>query len=214
MAIRLVVIDGHTLHRVGFAHLVRQHPDMEIAGEATTVAGADALVERLRPDVVTVDVTLPDGNGLSLARALRERRPDLGIVVLASTGEDDVLFRAMETGVSAFVPKTASVAEIVAAVRHAAVAATAFTAPGLAEALHRLRTTRDQPWLSQRELEVLRQLHRGLSIPDVARELYVSTSTAKTYVSRIYGKLGVGNRTQAFLTAMDLGLLPREPAAV
>lgn len=213
MATRLVVVDSHTLHRVGLTHLIRQHPDIEIVGEATTAAEAISMAAALRPDVVTIDVALPDRNGLALARELRDRWQSLGIVVLTSFGEDDVLFRAMETGVSAFVPKTASEAEITAAVRHAAVAASSFTAPGLLAALGRLRDAREQSPLSRREVEVLRHLNTGLSIPEVARTLFVSTSTAKTYVARIYEKLGVTSRTQALRAAVDLGVIPRHPVA-
>jgi DNA-binding NarL/FixJ family response regulator len=117
----------------------------------------------------------------------------------------------MDTRVSAYVPKNAAVHEILAAIRHAAVAPSSFTAPGLPEALARLRHTRERSALSGRELEVPALLYRGRSVPAVARELYMSPSTAKTYVARIYDKLGVTSRTHAFLAAMDLGLLPRRP---
>jgi DNA-binding NarL/FixJ family response regulator len=210
VASRLVVVDSHTLHRVGLAHAVGRQPDLEIVGAAGTVADALAVVPRLNPDVVTVDLLLPDGDGLSLARLLSAADPAPGIVVLSSVDGDDVLFQAMDARVSAFVAKSAGEEEILAAIRHAAVAPSSFTAAGLADALARLRTTRERSTLSQRELDVLRELHRGRSVPDVARVLYMSTSTAKTYVARIYDKLGAANRTQAFLTAMDLGLLPRQ----
>ena len=213
MAIRLVVVDGHTLYRFGLAQLVREHPDLEIVGEASSVSEGIRLVAELEPDVVTVDVSLPDGSGLTLARELRDRWQALGIVVLTSFGEDDVLFRALETGVSAFVPKTAPVMEIVSAIRHAAVAASSFTATGLAGALNRLRDARDRSPLSPREVDVVRQLHRGLSIPEVARALHVSTSTAKTYVARVYEKLGVSSRANALMAAMDLGVIHRERVA-
>lgn len=211
MTIRLVTVDGHTLHRFGLSQLMHQQQDIEIIGEASSAAEAVALVGELMPDVVTVDVSLPDRNGLALARELRDRFPELGIVVLTSFGEDDVLFRAMETGVSAFVPKTASAAEIVCAIRHAGVAARSFTAPGLAAALVRLRDARDSSPLSAREAEVLRLLQRGLTIPLLARTLHVSNSTAKTYVARLYDKLGANSRSQALMAAMERGLL-RPPA--
>jgi DNA-binding NarL/FixJ family response regulator len=206
----LVVVDGHTLHRVGLAHAVGRQPDLEIVGEAGTVADALAVVSRLRPDVVTADLLLPDGDGLSLARRLSTAIPAPGVVVLSSIDNDDVLFQSMDARVSAFVAKSAREEEILAAIRHAAVAPSSFTAAGLADALARLRTTRERSMLSRRELDVLRELHGGRSIPEVARTLYMSTSTAKTYVARIYDKLGAANRTQAFLLAMDLGLLPRQ----
>lgn len=209
MASRLVVVDGHTLHRIGLAHAILPVPDVEIVGEAATVADGLATVSRLRPDVVTVDVVLPDGDGLALARKLAGDEPAPGVVVMSSVDDDDLLFQAMDARVSAYVAKNAPVQEILAAIRHAAVAPSSFTAPGLVDALTRLRHTRERSTLSRRELEVLCLLYRGQSIPAVARELYMSPSTAKTYVARIYDKLGVANRTHAFLAAMDLGLLPR-----
>jgi DNA-binding NarL/FixJ family response regulator len=207
MSIRLVVVDGHTLIRYALRRLVEEQQDIELAGESPTAGGAAALVTELEPDVVTVDVALPDGNGLALARELRDRFGSLGIVVLTSQGEDDVLFRALETGVSAFVPKTAPVEEILGAIRHAAVAASSFTAAGLADALARRRDVSERLALSPREREVLRLLQEGLSIPTIARTMYVSQSTAKTYVARLYDKLGASSRAQALMTALQLGLI-------
>src|SRR5215467_9396067 len=139
MPIRLAIVDGHTLTRYGMRELIAQQPDIEIVAESGSATEAPIVVGRARPDVVTVDVALPDGNGLRLARDLRDRDADLGIVLLTSQEEDDVLFRALETGVSAFVAKSAPVEEVLAAIRHAAVAASSFTAAGLALALARRR---------------------------------------------------------------------------
>ncbi|HWO59911.1 MAG TPA: response regulator transcription factor [Umezawaea sp.] len=207
MGIRLLVVDGHTLHRFGLAQLIVGQPDIETVGEAGTAAACLPLVASLRPDVVTLDIALPDRNGLTLARELRARWPDLGIVVLTSVGEDDALFRAMETGVSAFILKTASTSQITTAIRHAAVAASSFTAPGLVAALDRLRVSRDHSPLSRRETDMLDKLQHGLSIPEAARAMHVSTSTAKTYVSRLYDKLGANNRSQALMAAVRLHLI-------
>jgi DNA-binding NarL/FixJ family response regulator len=201
MAIRLVVIDGHTLTRYGLSRLV-EHSDIEIVGETCSAAEGLKLVALTRPQVVTVDVALPDGDGLSLARALRDRHRELGIVVLTSLGEDDVLFRAVDTGVSAFVAKTAPAEEVLGAIRHAAVAATSFTATGLSDALARRRELAGRFALSRREREVLFLLRDGLSIPLIARRLYLSHSTAKTYVARLYEKLGASSRAQALMIAL------------
>src|SRR5712691_3209824 len=119
VATRLVVIDGQTLIRYALRSLVEQETDIEIVGESGTATEGVQLVADLQPDVVVIDVTLPDGNGLAIARELRDRRESLGIVVLTSIGDDDVLFRALETGASAFVPKTAPVRELLGAIRHA-----------------------------------------------------------------------------------------------
>jgi len=207
MPIRLAVVDGHTLTRYGLRELVAQYPDIQLVAECGSAADARRALEAARPDVVTVEVNLPDGDGLRLARELRDRYADLGIVVLASHGQDDVLFRALETGVSAFVGKTAPVEELLAAIRHAAVAASSFTAAGLAMALARRQTAQERLALSPRETEVLGLLGDGLSIPAIATRMFISPSTAKTHVARLYEKLGAGNRAQALMTAIHYGLI-------
>jgi DNA-binding NarL/FixJ family response regulator len=211
MTIRVAVIDGHTLTRYGLCGLVAQHPDLEVVAEIGLAGDAQTMVAASGPDVVTLDVALPDGDGLRLARDLRDRYPDLGIVLLTSDGQDDVLFRALETGVSAFVTKTAPTGEVLAAIRHAAVAASSFTATGLALALaRRASTAGSRLALSPREQQVLDMLGKGYSVPAIARSMYVSQSTAKTYVSRLYDKLGASNRTQALMTALRQGLIQHQ----
>ncbi len=207
MTIRLVIVDGHTLTRYGLRQLIAQHADIDIVAECDSAALAPETVGRSAPDVVTIDATLPDGDGLRLARDFRDLYAGLGIVMLTSRGEDDVLFRAMETGVSAFVAKTAPTEEVLAAIRHSAVAASSFTASGLAVAITRRRAIRAKLALSPREAEVLNHLRDGLSIPALALAMYISQSTAKTYVARLYEKLGAANRAQALMTAMRYGLI-------
>lgn len=210
MHIRLAVVDGHTLIRYGLSELAAQNPEIEIVAECSSMADAVSVVQAAQPDVVTADVTLPDGDGMELARQLRELRNDLGIVLLTSYAEDDVMFRALETGVSAFVPKTAPIEELLAAIRHAAVAASSFTAAGLAAALFRRRAMQNQFGLSGRENEVLQLLRRGMSTPEIARAMSISHSTAKTYVARLYEKLGAANRAQALMAAVHYGLIRYE----
>src|SRR5258705_10606967 len=207
MTIRLAIVDGHTLTRYGLRKLVAEHADIEVVAECGLAGLAPETIAQSGPDVVTIDATLPDGDGMRLARNFRDLYADLGIVMLTSRGEDDVLFRAMETGVSAFVAKTAPVEEVLGAIRHAAVAAASFTASGLAMAFARRRTVQDQLALSPREKEVLNLLHDGLSIPAIAIDLYISVSTAKTYVSRLYEKLGAASRAQALMAALHHGLI-------
>ncbi|HEX9336374.1 MAG TPA: response regulator transcription factor [Pseudonocardiaceae bacterium] len=210
MTIRVVAVDGHTMTRYGLAGLIAEQLDIELAGEADTIATGMRAVGLLRPDVVTIDVALPDGDGIRFAHDLRDRHPELGIVILTSRGEDDVLFRALESGVSAFVAKSASTDEVLGAIRHSAVAASSFTAAGLAMALARRGHAGDRLALSPREDEALRLLGAGLSIPAIAGTMFVSQSTAKTYVARLYEKLGASNRAQALMTALRNGLLQHE----
>jgi DNA-binding NarL/FixJ family response regulator len=213
MPIRLAIIDGQTLIRYGLRELAARNSDIEIVAESQSAADAHRMIATAQPDVVTVEISLPDGDGLRLAREFRDRHAGLGIVILTSQHEDDVLFQALETGVSAFVAKTAPLEEIIAAIRHAAVAASSFTASGLATALVRHRTTQDRLTLSRREREVLRLLRDGLSIPAIALAMFISQSTAKTYVARLYDKLGAANRAQALMTAMHYGLIDYQQEA-
>jgi DNA-binding NarL/FixJ family response regulator len=213
MTIRLAVIESQTLVRYALRELTARHPDIEIVAECRSAAEARQMLLQARPDVVTVSVGLPDGDGLRLARDLRDRHVDLGIVILTSRGEDDILFRALETGVSAFVDATAPVEEVLGAIRHSAVAASSFTASGLATALTRRRDARERLALSPREIEVLRLLCDGLSILAIAARMYISYSTAKTYVARLYKKLGAVNRAQALMVAVQYGLVSCEQEA-
>jgi len=205
--LRLLVVDSHPVTRWGLARMAAEQPDLRVVGEADTAAQAIRLVGTLQPDVVTVDVSLPDRDGLELARELRDRFGGLGIVVLTALGNDDVLFRALETGASAFVSKEADVSELLGAIRHAGVAALSFSATGLAAALRRRQQQPGNPLLSVREREVLAHLLAGRSVPALAAELYISPSTAKTYVARLYDKLGVNNRSAAVLAAARLGFI-------
>ncbi|MEO7262851.1 MAG: response regulator transcription factor [Jatrophihabitantaceae bacterium] len=203
----LIIVDNHPVTRLGLALMVNGQSDLHTVGEAGTAAEAIGLISALRPDVVTIGLSLPDRPGLELAAELRDRFEGLGIVIFTARGEDDVLFRALETGASAFVSKTASSPEILGAIRHAAVAASSFSSRGLAAALRRRQQAPARPVLSEREHQVLGLLLAGLSVPDLAIRLHISASTAKTYVARLYDKLGANSKSQALLTAVRLGLV-------
>jgi DNA-binding NarL/FixJ family response regulator len=213
-AARVVIVDAHPVTRLGLALIVNRQDDLITVGEAGSATEAISLIAHLQPDVVSIGLSLPDRPGLDLAAELRDRFEGLGIVIFTGRGEDDVLFRALETGASAFVSKTATSPEILGAIRHAAVAASSFSSRGLAAALRRRQSAPALPALSERERQVLTLLLAGLSVPDLAIKLHISASTAKTYVARLYDKLGATSRTQALLTAVRLGLVDsRQPLA-
>jgi DNA-binding NarL/FixJ family response regulator len=207
--VRLLIVDEHPLVRCALSHIAADALGVQTVGEASTTEEAIALAATTRPDVVTIDCSLAQGAGWQLARELRDRYPRLGIVMLTPRGSDDSLFRALESGASAFLGDSASVVEVLSAIRHCAVAPSSFSATGMAQALRR----RDDGTvglagmtLSGRERQVLTLLRDGRTVPQVAAELYVSLSTAKTYVARLYDKLGANNRAQALMTAVRLGL--------
>jgi DNA-binding NarL/FixJ family response regulator len=211
MNIRLVSVDEHVLLRLGLAGVLTGSVDITLVGDAGTAADAERVVAQTNPTVVTIGLTLPDGDGFTVARTLRVERPELGVVLLSSASDDALLYRAMDAGLSAYVPKSAPVATVLAAVRHAAAAPASFTAPGLQTALARRHT--QGGLLSPREQQVLLLMRDGSSLPAIATHLQVSEATVKTYVSRLYSKLRVNNRAQALMVAVNQGLLQTVDAA-
>jgi DNA-binding NarL/FixJ family response regulator len=180
--------------------------DLKVVGEASCVAEAVTALDELSPEVLVTDVGLPDGDGISLVRRARKSHPELGIVVLTMYTTGKELLAALESGASAFVGKDAPAREVVAAARHAAVSPSTFIAAGLAEAIQG-EVQEPRPKLSPRELEVLQLLVNGFAVGQIGRRLYISESTAKTHVAAIYKKLDVGNRAQAVVRAIQLGLV-------
>jgi DNA-binding NarL/FixJ family response regulator len=205
----VLLVDDHDLIRQGLSRAFERQPDFAVVGEAGSVAEAMALASSLSPRVVVTDVRLPDGTGLDVVRRLRQLDPEIGLVVLTMYAGDEQLFAALEAGASAFVAKDAPADDVVAAARHAVVAPRSFTAANLADAMRRRMEPRG-PQLSPREREVLALLAEGLGVAAIARKLYVSESTAKTHISKIYEKLGAANRAQAIMTAVRTGLLAED----
>lgn len=206
MPVRVLLVDDHALIRQGLRRAFEQTDDLEVVGEAGSVSEAYALERSLSPDVAVVDVNLGDGSGIDVIRTLRADRPSMGLVVLTMYEGDDHLFAAIDAGASAFVLKSAPVQQVVAAARHSATAPNAFTAQDLARAMRRRMET-PAVQLTPREAEILQLLGSGASIAAVAQSLYISQSTAKTHMARLYDKLDAANRTQAVMTAVRLGLL-------
>jgi len=211
MPTSVLLIDDHDLIRQGLSRAFERSPDFTVVGQAGTLAEGERMAHGLAPEVVVIDVRLPDGSGLDAARRLRERNQDMGIVVLTMYAGDEQLFAALEAGASAFVPKDAPSEDVVAAARHAAVSPRSFTAADLADAMRR-RMQPTGPQLSPREKEVLGLLAEGLGVSAIARRLFISESTAKTHISKIYDKLGAANRAQAIMNALRAGLI-REVSA-
>jgi DNA-binding NarL/FixJ family response regulator len=205
--ISVLLVDDHQLIREGLRRAFDRAGGLEVIGEAGSMNEAVSALESLTPDVLVTDVSLPDGDGIALTQRARSSTPDLGIVVLTMHAGDDRLFAAMDAGASAFVGKDQPAEEVVAAARHAAANPRAFTAKDLSEAVQRRMHAPVGPKLSPREREVLELLVDGLAISQIARRLYISESTAKTHVANIYEKLGAGNRAQAVMAAVRLGLV-------
>lgn len=206
----VILVDDHELIRQGLSRAFERQGDFTVVGSAGTVTEGVALATEFQPDVIVTDVRMPDGTGLDLVRQVRGFNDTVGIVVLTMYAGDEQLLGALEAGASAFVSKEAPAEDVVAAARHALVSPRSFTAANLADAMRR-KLEPSGPTLTPRESEVLGLLAEGLNVGSIAAKLYVSESTAKTHVSRIYEKLGAANRAQALMTAIKMGLISGQP---
>ena len=203
---RVLLVDDHELIRSGLGAVIDLEDDMDVVGTAGSVAEAVARYEELAPDVVIADLQLQDGTGLDIVRTIRKQSDQTGVIVLTMHSGDDQIFAAMQAGASGFVGKDAPSSEVVRAARHAAVSPRAFVCAGLVGAMMR-RHSGESTNLSEREHDVLLLLADGLGAAAIGEKLYLSESTAKSHIARIYQKLGAANRAQALVTAMRIGLL-------
>lgn len=212
MAISVALVDDHAVVREAVAGMLGAQEEITVVGQAGSLSDGQALVDRLLttpPEgrlVAVVDVTMPDGSGLALVRAARERSKEIGLVVLTMLNDDTTLLEALDAGASALVRKSAPSEQVISAVRRAAEMPGEFSASGLAEAMRRQADT-PQTSLTARESEVLRLLVEGSSVAQVGRQLFMSPSTVKTHIGKIYEKLGAHNRASAVIAAVRLGLV-------
>lgn len=204
--IRILLVDDHELIRSGLGAVIDLEDDMDVVGTAGSVTEAVAAYESLSPDVVVADLQLQDGTGLDIVRTIRKTSNETGVIILTMHSGDDQIFAAMQAGASGFVGKDAPSSEVIKAARHASVSPRAFVCAGLVGAMMR-RASGESTSLTEREHDVLLLLADGLGAAAIGEKLYLSESTAKSHIARIYQKLGAANRAQALVTAMRIGLL-------
>lgn len=207
--IRVLVADDHLLVRKGFAMLLHALPDLQLVGEAANGREAIEQCAAQLPDVVLMDMRMPEMDGVEATRAIRRAHPQTQVVALTSFSEDaHLLQKALEAGVIGYLFKTVSVNELAEAIRNAYEARPTL-APQATMMLIQNKTRPAQPevQLSEREHEVLVLLCRGLSNREIATDLFVSPSTIKFHVSSILGKLGATSRTEAVSIAHHMGLV-------
>jgi DNA-binding NarL/FixJ family response regulator len=207
--VTVLLVDDHPLVRDGVALLLTDG-GFNVVGQGSNLAEGLRLADAVRADVMVVDVSLGDGSGLDLVTAVRTKRPAMGIVVLTMHDDDETLLAALDAGASSLVLKTSSSEEVLAMVRRAADSPHSFSAVGVAEALRR-RSSDIRPTLTAREMEVLDRLAVGDSVAGMAKRLYMSQSTAKTHIAKLYTKLGAHNRASAVMAAVKLGFIKSQP---
>ena len=209
-SISLLVVDDHEIVRKGIRALLRTERDIRVVGEAANGREAIAQAETLEPDVILLDLVMPEMDGVEVIRRIRSRQPAIHILVLTSFGSDNKVFPAIKAGAVGYLLKDTSPEELVAGIRRAAAGESALN-PTLARRLlrefsHDGADTPPIELLTEREAEVLRQIARGFTNERIADRLHISEATARTHVSNILGKLNLTNRTQAALYALRIGL--------
>lgn len=200
---KLLIIDDHQVVREGIANVARGD-GIEIVGEAASKEAAIAMIAAQNPDVITVDLSLPDGSGLEIVKWARSNSQKIGIVVISILDDDAHLLAALNAGASGFISKTAPLDEILAALHAARKSPLAFTSKGLVRAVN---SRIYKLTLTTRELEILSQLPTGLSGEELAKTLFITESTLKTHLNSIYRKLQVRNRSGAVSEARRRGLI-------
>jgi len=205
--ISVLIADDHPFVRHGLRTYLETLDDLEVVGEASDGAEAVELAGRLLPDVVLMDLVMPELDGVEATRAIRAASPATKVIVLTSFDDDEKVFPAIKAGAAGYLLKDVRPAELAEAVRKAS-RGEALLAPSVAARLMQ-EVSGDRPaatGLTDRELEVLRLIARGMSNKVIARELVVSEKTVKTHVSNILAKLHLADRTQAALYAVREGL--------
>jgi NarL family two-component system response regulator LiaR len=207
--IRVVIADDHAVVRQGLRTYLELQEDIDVVAEAADGAEAVDAAARHAPDVVLLDLAMPRLDGVGALRELRERAPEVRVIVLTSFGEDDRLFAALRAGAAGFLLKDTEPPDLVRAIRtaHAGQAPLSpATATRVVEELSRGGRGRAADLLTPRELEVLRLIARGRSNKRIALELGVAEKTVKTHVGHVLAKLDLSDRTQAALYAVREGL--------
>jgi DNA-binding NarL/FixJ family response regulator len=223
--IKVLLVDDHTLIRQGIRLLLEIEPDIQVVGQAANGRAAIEQVDVLQPDVVLMDVRMPEMDGVAATRELSARYPEVKVIILTTFEDDETVFEGLKAGARGYLLKDISSEEMALAVRKVA-AGEALIEPRLTRKVlaefSRLATTAiDQPKpsktgglpeslpvpLTERELEVLQALAHGLSNREIAGQLVITEGTVKNHVSSLIDKMGVRDRTQAVLKGQELGLI-------
>ena len=202
-AARVLVVDDHALLRTGVANIINQEPDLAVVAEAANGRDAVAAFEAHRPDVVLMDLRMPEMEGVEAVRRIREVDPQARVIVLTTYDADEDIARALKAGAKAYILKDIAAAALVACVRDV-LAGKTYLAPTAAAKLAE-RVTQVQ--LTPRELSALRHLANGQSNKEIAASLAIAERTVKTHLGHLFEKLGVTSRTEAVKVANRRGLV-------
>jgi DNA-binding NarL/FixJ family response regulator len=209
---RVLLVDDHPLFRDGVVAALSTAEDLEVVGEADDVRSALEQAQALAPDLVVMDLQLPDGSGVDATRAILAVRPEAHVLVMTMSDEDDAIVGAMRAGARGYVVKGSGRAELLQALRTVAAGGAVFSPTVAARlgsyfgSLGALPGREAFPQLTEREREVLDLLARGHDNRRIARELFLSDKTVRNHVSSVFAKLGVPDRSEAIIRARNAGM--------
>jgi NarL family two-component system response regulator LiaR len=207
--VRVVLADDHALVREGTAELLERAGGIRVVGQAADGREAVRLTEALRPDVLLLDLAMPELDGLEVARRVHQSCPSTAIVALTAHDEEAYVLAVLEAGASGYLSKASRGQQVVQAVRAAAAGETVLSGNVAASVTRRALggDAQTRAALTSREMDVLRAAARGIGNKQIAVELNMSARTVQTHLTRVFAKLGVGSRTEAVLVAMRQGLV-------
>ncbi len=206
-AIRVLLADDHAVVREGLRSFLQLQAGIEVVGEAADGIAATKLAEELGPDVVIMDLVMPEGGGVGAIEALRRSRPGVRVLVLSSYIDDAQVFNAIQAGAAGYLLKDVDPEDLAQAIRDVHAGQAVLHPEAASRLMHRTAEPAVGADLTPRERDVLRLLAEGFPNKEIGRRLFVSEKTVKTHVSNILAKLGVQDRTQAALAAVRLRLL-------
>ena len=204
--VRLLIADDHPIVRAGFEGMLAEKPDLEVVGEAGNGEEAVRLADQLRPDVVLMDLRMPEVDGVEAIGRIKEEHPHVHILVLTTYDSDADILRAIEAGATGYLLKDTPREELFRAIR-AAARGEPVLAPSVTARLMQRAKSPSQAALSGREIEVLELVARGRSNRELAKDLHLSEATVKSHLIHIFDKLGVADRTAAVTVALERGIL-------
>lgn len=207
MSVRVLIADDHSVVRQGLHMFLALDPDIDIVGEACNGVQAVALAHDLRPDVVLMDLLMPEMDGIEATTRIRAELPDTEVIALTSVLEDSSVVSAIRAGAIGYLLKDTEADALVQAIKAAAEGQVQLSPQAAARLMREVRVPHSPEELTEREVDVLRLLAQGKSNKEIAYALSIGEKTVKTHVSNILSKLNVSSRTQAALHAVRIGLV-------
>ena len=214
--INLILADDHAVVRAGTRQLLERQPDLRVVGEAADGEEAVRLAKELKPHVVVMDVRMPKMSGVEATRRIKQEVPEVAVLVLTAHDDDEYVFALLQAGANGYLLKTAEMEELVRAIRAVAAGQSALDPVVTGKVVAQFASGRSLPdvlanvkdeyeGLTEREMEILRLVGRGLTNKDIGQQLYISDRTVQAHLSNIFSKLGVNSRTEAVMYAVRRG---------